>query len=194
MIRMRLSDEEKTAIKRAVQEHFGPDARVYLFGSRADDRARGGDIDLYVESGLEGEALVEAKLKAISRIQFRIGERKIDIVAASETAEDDERPVVQKGQRNRGQALMDEVRRRIESALKKNDTHLRRLDRAKRLLAEFFPLTEDTFQSLTEEQIEHMDQFVYRFTKLQDSMGTRLCRLSMPGSKPNPDPCPFWIF
>jgi len=93
---MRLSDEEKWAIKRAVEEHFGPDARVYLFGSRADDRSRGGDIDLYVESGLEGEELVAAKLRAMSQIQFRIGDRKIDIVAASETAEDDERPVVQK--------------------------------------------------------------------------------------------------
>ena len=69
---------------------------------------------------------------------------------------------------------MDETRLRIESAIRENDTHLQRLDRAKRLLAEFFPLTMETFQNLTEEQIEHIDQFVYRFTKLQDSMGTRL--------------------
>jgi len=69
---------------------------------------------------------------------------------------------------------MDETRLRIESAIRENDTHLQRLDRAKRLLAEFFPLTTETFQNLTEEQIEHIDQFVYRFTKLQDSMGTRL--------------------
>jgi len=93
---MRLSDEERTAIKMAVQEHFGPEARVYLFGSRADDRARGGDIDLYVESELEGEELVEAKLRVMSQIQFRIGERKIDIVASSEPAENDARPVVKK--------------------------------------------------------------------------------------------------
>lgn len=84
---MRLSDEERSAIKRAVQEHFGPDARVYLFGSRADDQTRGGDIDLYVESELEGEELLEAKLRAMSQIQFRIGERKIDMVASSPEAE-----------------------------------------------------------------------------------------------------------
>lgn len=93
---MRLSDEEISAIKRAVEEHFGPDARVYLFGSRTDDRARGGDIDLYVESELEGEELVKAKLRAMSQIQLRIGERKIDIVTTSKAAEDDERSVVQK--------------------------------------------------------------------------------------------------
>ncbi len=28
--------------------------------------------------------------------------------------------------------------------------------------------------NLSEEQIEHIDQFIYRFTKLQDSMATRL--------------------
>ena len=61
---------------------------------------------------------------------------------------------------------MEGIQSKIESAIRENDTHLRRLDRAKRLLTEFFPLTMETFQSLTEEQIEHMDQFVYRFTKL----------------------------
>ncbi len=96
MIRMRLSNEEISAIKRAVEDHFGPEARVYLFGSRTDDRARGGDIDLYVESGLEGEELQEAKLRAMSQIQLRIGERKIDVVASSPTAENEARSVVQK--------------------------------------------------------------------------------------------------
>ena len=96
MIRMRLSDEEISAIKMAVQENFGPEAKVYLFGSRTDDRARGGDIDLYVESELEGEELVKAKLRAMSQIQLRIGERKIDVVVSSPTAENEARSVVQK--------------------------------------------------------------------------------------------------
>jgi len=93
---MRLSDEEISAIKLAIREYFGPDARVYLFGSRTDDRARGGDIDLYVESGLEGEELVEAKLRALSQIQLRIGEQKIDMVTSRAEAGNETVDIVKK--------------------------------------------------------------------------------------------------
>jgi len=86
---------------------------------------------------------------------------------------------------------MDETRLRIESAIRENDTHIRRLERAKRLLAKFFPLTTETFQNLTEEQIEHIDQFVYRFTKLQDSMGTRLLPAVYSWLEANSRPMPF---
>ena len=46
---MRLEPEQIESIKTAVAECMGADGRVYLFGSRTDDQARGGDIDLYVE-------------------------------------------------------------------------------------------------------------------------------------------------
>lgn len=46
---MRLSPEEIAAIRHLVQGRFGADAGIWLFGSRLDDRARGGDVDLYVE-------------------------------------------------------------------------------------------------------------------------------------------------
>lgn len=62
----------------------------------------------------------------------------------------------------------------IESALKENDSHLQRLNRAETLLKTFFPVSAKKMTQLSEEQIEHLDQFIYRFTKLQDSMATRL--------------------
>lgn len=46
---MRLQPEQATFIKRTVAVHFGDGSRVWLFGSRADDAKRGGDVDLYVE-------------------------------------------------------------------------------------------------------------------------------------------------
>ncbi|MFP4258470.1 MAG: hypothetical protein ACLFRE_05640 [Desulfovermiculus sp.] len=70
--------------------------------------------------------------------------------------------------------MIEEAEKTIVSALRENDTHVQRLQRAKGLLAEFFPLTVKSFTHLNDEHIEHIDQFIYRFTKLQDSMGTRL--------------------
>src|SRR5512144_3002065 len=46
---MRLDPSEITAITATAAQVFGPSATVRLFGSRVDDRRRGGDIDLYIE-------------------------------------------------------------------------------------------------------------------------------------------------
>ena len=46
---MRLKTFEVAAIKDAVYE-FDQEAKIYLFGSRADDAKRGGDIDLFILS------------------------------------------------------------------------------------------------------------------------------------------------
>ncbi len=67
-----------------------------------------------------------------------------------------------------------EVIHTIESSIRECDSHILRLRRAYNLLREFFPLSEEAMAVLAEERIEHIDQFIYRFIKLQDSMGVRL--------------------
>lgn len=47
---MRLSAEQADTIPQAVRAHLGADLRLWLFGSRVDDRRRGGDIDLLVDA------------------------------------------------------------------------------------------------------------------------------------------------
>lgn len=49
---MRLSATQQQCILQATRKNFGPDTKVWLFGSRADNARRGGDIDLYVETNL----------------------------------------------------------------------------------------------------------------------------------------------
>lgn len=81
---MRLTDAEVRVIKQAVHHIFGSHARVILFGSRVDDRKRGGDIDLLVEHDLSVEPteLIRRKFRAMTAIQLALGDQKIDMATA----------------------------------------------------------------------------------------------------------------
>ena len=75
---MRLDQKTRDEIRAAAKRFFGAD--VYLFGSRADDTRRGGDIDLYIEAALSAEQAVRARLSMLAHLYRRIGERRIDLV------------------------------------------------------------------------------------------------------------------
>jgi len=73
---MRLTQKEVTAIKEAVAS-FDSSATLTLFGSRTNDQARGGDIDLLVMSG----SLTERDKRKIKlRLYDALGEQKIDLL------------------------------------------------------------------------------------------------------------------
>ena len=82
---MRISTDTATIIRETAAELFG--APVRLFGSRLDDEARGGDIDLYVETALTAEEAEERRLRMLARLARRLGERKIDLVVKTPDGE-----------------------------------------------------------------------------------------------------------
>ena len=73
---MRLKDYEVRAIKDSVHS-LDKNARVYLFGSRVDDKKRGGDIDLIVVSE---KMNYKDKLRIYTNIFKKLDEQKIDII------------------------------------------------------------------------------------------------------------------
>jgi len=78
---MRLSSSQIEAIKQETEHFFGAQAEVWLFGSRVDDMAKGGDIDLYVRPMTSDAAqLVDARFAFLARLKQRIGDQKIDLV------------------------------------------------------------------------------------------------------------------
>lgn len=81
---MRLTQREIDIIVKTVRADLGEAARIWLFGSRTDDEARGGDIDLYVE--VPGHFAHEARRVAAltAALQLRLGERKMDILLRGE--------------------------------------------------------------------------------------------------------------
>lgn len=78
---MRLTPHQQRVIRQAARDCFGTGARVTLFGSRADDSARGGDINLLISTDMTDiEAIVRAEIDFQIRVQRAIGEQKIDLL------------------------------------------------------------------------------------------------------------------
>ena len=78
---MRLSKTEQQIIKDAVLS-IDPQVRIYLFGSRADDTKRGGDIDLLIFST---KITFQDKLDIKAKIFEKMDEQKIDLLIATDT-------------------------------------------------------------------------------------------------------------
>jgi len=77
---MRLSAFEREQIVQAARRHFGTGSRVVLFGSRVDDQARGGDIDLMIETPAPVEQPLQRNAEFLLDLWRRIGEQRIDVV------------------------------------------------------------------------------------------------------------------
>ena len=75
---MRISIFEKESIVNAIKA-YDPEAKVWLFGSRADDSKRGGDIDIGI---LSKKIDFMKKLDINIDICDKIGEQKIDLVVS----------------------------------------------------------------------------------------------------------------
>lgn len=80
---MRLSPEHQTAIRAVVARECGAAATVRLFGSRLDDSARGGDVDLLIElpQPVERPAMLASQLSAL--LSRALGGRAVDVVLAA---------------------------------------------------------------------------------------------------------------
>lgn len=95
---MRLNAAERAAVEKAFRSRFPDARRLILFGSRAEDAKRGGDIDLLVVGVPDDAAALDASLWAMTDVQIHLGmEIKIDVVVAPD--ETDSRLVVREALR-----------------------------------------------------------------------------------------------
>ncbi len=73
---MRLSKFETDTIKNVAHEIWGNGVIVSLYGSRTDDKKRGGDIDLFIQLSAEQDSktLVQQKARFLSKLNILLGE------------------------------------------------------------------------------------------------------------------------
>ena len=90
---MRIKENEIRVLKDAVRER-DPDAELYLFGSRANDQARGGDIDILI---LSQRLTFKDKMKIKGRIFEFLEDQMVHLVIARDTVDPFVRVALDKG-------------------------------------------------------------------------------------------------
>lgn len=80
---MRLTQEQIQSIRQVASQVAGNQCRVRLFGSRLDDAAHGGDIDLMLElqEPVDNPALMAARISAL--VSRTMHGRKVDVLLSA---------------------------------------------------------------------------------------------------------------
>lgn len=93
---MRLTLAQQQRVPSLVRRHFGERSRVWVFGSRLDDRARGGDYDFLVRcDDLSAAGLVRARQGFLSDLRDspEFEDERVDVVLFSSNLDPEPRPI-----------------------------------------------------------------------------------------------------
>ena len=69
-----------------------------------------------------------------------------------------------------------EINERLQREFDICDKHILRINEALEELSSTLPLSAESYAQLNSEQIRCIDQFIFRFSKLQDAMGAKIFR------------------
>lgn len=79
-LKVRLSAWEIEIIRATASRLLGDHARICVFGSRAREDEKGGDIDLLVETQQHLTNRVASACRLASELQMQLGDQKIDVI------------------------------------------------------------------------------------------------------------------
>ena len=181
---MRLSLSEIETIVKLKDKYFNKSDKIYLFGSRVDDDKKGGDIDLFLELENQDENSYNKKLQFISNLQNHIGEQKIDLIVSY----DNNRLIEIEAKKG---IELDLDRVKLQKYFNECDKHLQRIEEAYSDVKEIIPLSVEKYKILSKEEVQAIDQYLYRFSKLQDTLGQRIFRLVYKIYEPFEENIPF---
>lgn len=172
---MRLTLEERRTIVEIIRRRLG-NARVWLFGSRVDETALGGDIDLLVEMSNPVSERVRLASELVANLQLAMGEQKIDLILIDTASP--LQPIHQIAKSQGVELTMEQAdseKLRLAALLdviEKECSWLKRSDR--RLFSQ--TIDEAWLARLVQDDAtsETLEAFVSRFGRLQDNLGDKL--------------------
>jgi predicted nucleotidyltransferase len=166
---MRLTQYEIKAIISSFKAVF-KEGKIYLFGSRVDNSKKGGDVDLYIISKTK-ENLATLKIDFLIKLKQKIGEQKIDVIIARDKNRAIEKQALKQG------IELNYKKLKIEKYINQCQKHKLRITKSYAKVGGIFPLSASKYEQLSDAQIETIDQYLFRFAKLQDTIGDKLFRM-----------------
>ncbi len=181
---MRLSLYEIENILKIKDKYFGTNSKIFLFGSRLDDDKKGGDIDLYLLLDKVIDDKYILKEQFLLELKEKIGEQKIDLILSL----DDSRSI--EIQACKGVELdIDKIK--LEKYFNECDKHLQRINEAFEDIKDIIPLSVKKYKSLNKDEVQAIDQYLYRFSKLQDTLGQKIFKVILNIYEPDQEALPF---
>ena len=181
---MRLSLFEIETIVKLKNKYFGKNDKIYLFGSRVDDSKKGGDIDLFIDLENKEQEYYDKKQKFIAELQEHLGEQKIDLVIS----QDSNRLIEMEAKKG---IELDLGKIKLHKYFNECDKHLQRIEEAYDDIEETIPLSVGKYKTLSKDEVQAIDQYLYRFSKLQDTLGQKIFRLVLNIYEPFDESIPF---
>jgi hypothetical protein len=80
---------------------------------------------------------------------------------------------------------------KLQKYLHECDKHLQRIEEAYCDIQSSLPLSVNRYQQLSKDQVQDIDQYLYRFSKLQDTLGQKIFHLIVDIYEPSSEPLPF---
>jgi predicted nucleotidyltransferase len=175
---MRLSLFEIENIIKLKDKYFGKQAKVYLFGSRVDDNKKGGDIDLFIEKCYSNNNSYELKKQFIAELEKIIGLQKIDLIISI-----DKNRLIEIEAKKGIELNIDKIK--LQKYFNECDKHLKRMEQAYCQIKDILPLSSIKYENLDDEEVKNIDQFLFRFSKLQDTLGNKIFKLILKQYEPD---------
>jgi len=180
---MRLSLSEIKIIVQLKNKYFGETSKIFLFGSRVDDSKKGGDIDLYLIPNNQ-ENITSKKIDFLVNLKNIIGEQKIDLILAKNSNR-----VIESEAKKGIELNIDKIK--LQKYFKECDKHLQRIEEAYSDIKTILPLTVQKYKILSKDEVQDIDQYLYRFLKLQDTLGQKIFKLVLDIYEPSNEALPF---
>jgi hypothetical protein len=173
---MRLTRIQIKAIWEVFALHFMKEDSIWLFGSRADDNKKGGDIDLYIETNYTDLFLVASReISFLTDLTKVIGDQKIDVII-NVLCKNKDLPIYKQA-KNTGVLISMNSRSFLTDYTKIADIHAISLREALGEVNKLTPITVSVLESLSRQQVAFLDMMTTRFGKLQDILGSKILPL-----------------